>query len=179
VTDENRAQLVSAHLEDYREISCERIGDKTPIGEYLQLVCDSHDVPHGETTSLDINNTNDYEAAPTRFVSGWKWLCVNKQGRLVVDNTGNQDSPLTAASTSGKQPILGLLAWEHVYYLTYENRGPEYIAAFYYVCFTTSSTGLKWRADMRRRVLDRCRYTSENRCATGHNATVVLYRLSA
>jgi len=73
------------------------------------------------------------KAALTRFGSGWAWLCVDKQGRLVVDNTGNQDSPLMAGLMSGNQPILGLDVWEHAYYLKYENRRPEYIAAFYNV----------------------------------------------
>jgi Fe-Mn family superoxide dismutase len=77
------------------------------------------------------------KAALTRFGSGWAWLCVDKQGRLAVENTGNQDSPLMAGSSSGNQsgnhPILGLDVWEHAYYLKYENRRPEYIAAFYNV----------------------------------------------
>jgi Iron/manganese superoxide dismutases, C-terminal domain len=65
--------------------------------------------------------------------SGWAWLCADKKGHLVVENTGNQDSPLMAGLMSGIQPILGLDAWEHAHYLKYENRGPEYIAAFYNV----------------------------------------------
>jgi superoxide dismutase, Fe-Mn family len=73
------------------------------------------------------------KAALTRFGSGWAWLCVDKQGRLVVENTGNQDSPLMAGLMSGNHPILGLDVWEHAYYLKYENRRPEYIAAFYNV----------------------------------------------
>jgi Fe-Mn family superoxide dismutase len=73
------------------------------------------------------------KAALTRFGSGWAWLCVDKQGRLVVEHTGNQDSPLMAGLMSGNQPILGLDVWEHAYYLKYENRRPEYIAAFYNV----------------------------------------------
>ena len=73
------------------------------------------------------------KAALTRFGSGWAWLCVDKQGHLVVENTGNQDSPLMAGLMLGNQPILGLDVWEHAYYLKYENRRPEYIAAFYNV----------------------------------------------
>jgi Fe-Mn family superoxide dismutase len=69
----------------------------------------------------------------TRFGSGWAWLCVNREGNLPVENTGNQDSPLMTGPMSGSTPILGLDVWEHAYYLKYENRRPEYIAAFYNV----------------------------------------------
>lgn len=69
------------------------------------------------------------KAALTRFGSGWAWLTVNPQGKLQVESTGNQDSPLM----QGNQPILGLDVWEHAYYLHYQNRRPEYIAAFYNV----------------------------------------------
>ena len=73
------------------------------------------------------------QAALTRFGSGWAWLCVNKAGQLVVENTGNQDSPLMAGLMTGHTPVLGLDVWEHAYYLQYQNRRPEYIAAFYNV----------------------------------------------
>ncbi|MFM0326756.1 superoxide dismutase [Caballeronia glebae] len=73
------------------------------------------------------------KAALTRFGSGWAWLGVDAQGRLAVESTGNQDSPLMAGIASGNTPILGLDVWEHAYYLKYENRRPEYIAAFFNV----------------------------------------------
>lgn len=73
------------------------------------------------------------KAALTRFGSGWAWLSVDQQGKLVVESTGNQDSPLMAGLMSGNTPILGLDVWEHAYYLKYQNRRPEYIAAFYNV----------------------------------------------
>lgn len=73
------------------------------------------------------------KAALTRFGSGWAWLSVDRQGRLVVESSGNQDSPLMTGIASGNTPILGLDVWEHAYYLKYENRRPEYIAAFYNV----------------------------------------------
>lgn len=73
------------------------------------------------------------KAALTRFGSGWAWLSVDAQGKLVVESTGNQDSPLMAGPMSGNTPILGLDVWEHAYYLKYQNRRPEYIAAFYNV----------------------------------------------
>ncbi|WP_310633589.1 MULTISPECIES: superoxide dismutase [unclassified Paraburkholderia] len=73
------------------------------------------------------------KAALTRFGSGWAWLSVNGAGKLVVESTGNQDSPLMAGLMSGNTPILGLDVWEHAYYLKYQNRRPEYIGAFYNV----------------------------------------------
>ena len=69
------------------------------------------------------------QAALTRFGSGWAWLSVTPQRKLVVESSGNQDSPLMLGNT----PILGLDVWEHAYYLLYQNRRPEYIAAFYNV----------------------------------------------
>ncbi|WP_236207776.1 superoxide dismutase [Pseudomonas tohonis] len=69
------------------------------------------------------------KAALTRFGSGWAWLSVAPGKRLVVESSGNQDSPLM----SGHVPILGLDVWEHAYYLRYQNRRPEYIGAFYNV----------------------------------------------
>lgn len=73
------------------------------------------------------------KAALTRFGSGWAWLTVDRQGKLAIESTGNQDSPLMKGIASGNTPILGLDVWEHAYYLKYENRRPEYIAAFYNV----------------------------------------------
>jgi Fe-Mn family superoxide dismutase len=65
-------------------------------------------------------------AAATRFGSGWAWLSI-QNGQLVVSSTPNQDSPLM----DGHSPILGLDVWEHAYYLNYQNRRPDYIAAFW------------------------------------------------
>ncbi|MHC4549772.1 MAG: superoxide dismutase [Planctomycetota bacterium] len=67
-------------------------------------------------------------AAATRFGSGWAWL-VKHDGGLEVLSTPNQDSPLM----EGKTPILGLDVWEHAYYLKYQNRRPEYVAAWWSV----------------------------------------------
>lgn len=69
------------------------------------------------------------KAAVSRFGSGWAWLSVTPEKKLVVEHTGNQDSPLM----NGNTPILGLDVWEHAYYLRYQNRRPEYINAFYQV----------------------------------------------
>lgn len=73
------------------------------------------------------------KAALTRFGSGWAWLTVTPAGKLAVESSGNQDSPLMRGIGSGNVPILGLDVWEHAYYLKYQNRRPEYIAAFYNV----------------------------------------------
>jgi len=69
------------------------------------------------------------KAALTRFGSGWAWLSVTPEKKLVVESTGNQDSPLMTGNT----PILGLDVWEHAYYLRYQNRRPDYIGAFFNV----------------------------------------------
>lgn len=73
------------------------------------------------------------QAALTRFGSGWAWLVANAQGQLAVESSANQDSPLMTGIGSGHTPILGLDVWEHAYYLQYQNRRPEYIAAFFHV----------------------------------------------
>jgi Fe-Mn family superoxide dismutase len=67
-------------------------------------------------------------AAKGRFGSGWAWLSVSG-GKLIVESTANQDSPLM----EGRTPILGLDVWEHAYYLNYQNRRPDYVEAFFNV----------------------------------------------
>ena len=69
------------------------------------------------------------QAALSRFGSGWAWLVVDQSGKLQVVSSANQDSPLM----EGLVPILGLDVWEHAYYLKYQNKRPDYIAAFYKV----------------------------------------------
>ena len=73
-------------------------------------------------------------AAGTRFGSGWAWLVVDG-GSLKVGSTANQDNPLMGQSIAGLSgtPILGLDVWEHAYYLNYQNRRPDYVAAFWNV----------------------------------------------
>lgn len=68
-------------------------------------------------------------AAATRFGSGWAWLVVNKEGKLEVTSSANQDNPIL----EGKTAILGLDVWEHAYYLNYQNRRPDYIKEFFRV----------------------------------------------
>jgi Fe-Mn family superoxide dismutase len=69
------------------------------------------------------------KAAVTRFGSGWGWLSLEKSGKLVVESTPNQDNPYMA----GKTPIMGVDVWEHAYYLKYQNRRPDYVAAWWNV----------------------------------------------
>ena len=67
------------------------------------------------------------KAAVTRFGSGWAWLVAGKGGKLAITSTPNQDSPIS----DGLVPLLGLDVWEHAYYLKYQNRRPEYVAAWW------------------------------------------------
>ena len=71
-------------------------------------------------------------AATTRFGSGWAWLIV-KDGKLEVSSTPNQDNPLMDVAEVKGTPVLGCDVWEHAYYLKYQNRRPEYLAAFWNV----------------------------------------------
>ncbi len=72
-------------------------------------------------------------AGATRFGSGWAWLCIQSDGKLCVCSTPNQDNPLMDVADCKGTPILGMDVWEHAYYLHYQNRRPDYIAAFFNV----------------------------------------------
>ena len=82
--------------------------------------------------SFEEFKSNFSSAAGTRFGSGWAWLCVDLNGGLEVCSTANQDNPLMPGEC-GKTPILALDVWEHAYYLNYQNRRPDYVAAFFNV----------------------------------------------
>lgn len=79
--------------------------------------------------SFDNFKTQFAAAGVGRFGSGWAWLVVAPDGTLSISSTPNQDSPVM----EGKKPVLGLDVWEHAYYLKYQNRRPDYIAAFWNV----------------------------------------------
>jgi superoxide dismutase, Fe-Mn family len=93
--------------------------------------------PRGEIASAIKADLGGYEkfkedlskAAISRFGSGWGWLSLNADGRLMIESTPNQDSPLM----DGHTPLLGIDVWEHAYYLNYQNRRPDYVAAFFNV----------------------------------------------
>lgn len=90
----------------------------------------------GERIDRDLGGFDAFKekfanAAKGRFGSGWAWLTVDGEGKLAVEDTANQDSPLMKSIGSGNTPILGLDVWEHAYYLKFQNRRPDYISAFF------------------------------------------------
>lgn len=97
-------------------------GGGEPTGELAEAILQ-------DLGGLDAFKQAFTQAALSRFGSGWAWLVVDKEGKLQVESSANQDSPLML----GHAPILGLDVWEHAYYLKYQNKRPDYIAAFYKV----------------------------------------------
>lgn len=93
-----------------------------PVGELAQAI----DKELGGFAKFKEDFT---KAATGIFGSGWAWLSVNDQKKLLIESTPNQDTPLMA----GRVPILGLDVWEHAYYLKYQNRRPDYVGAFFNV----------------------------------------------
>ena len=100
-------------------------GGGTPTGE----LADAINTAFGNFDEFKALFSN---AAGTRFGSGWAWLCV-KNGKLEICSSANQDNPLMPGIGCGGAPILGLDVWEHAYYLNYQNRRPDYVAAFFNV----------------------------------------------
>jgi superoxide dismutase, Fe-Mn family len=82
--------------------------------------------------SLDAFKEKFANAGMTRFGSGWAWLLV-KDGKLEISSTPNQDNPLMDVAEVKGTPILGVDVWEHAYYLHYQNRRADYLAAFWNV----------------------------------------------
>lgn len=83
--------------------------------------------------SVDEMKTQFNAAAAGRFGSGWAWLGMKSDGNLGICSTPNQDNPLMGLADTKMTPVLGLDVWEHAYYLKYQNRRPEYIAAWWNV----------------------------------------------
>lgn len=81
--------------------------------------------------SFDEFKTKFAAAATTRFGSGWAWLIKDASGKLAITSTPNQDNPLMDVAEVKGTPIIGLDVWEHAYYLNYQNRRPDYIAAWW------------------------------------------------
>lgn len=102
-------------------------GTKTePSGTLLEQI-------NADFGSVDALVTQLSEAGAKQFGSGWAWLVVNKDGKLQVGSTANQDNPLMPNMSISGIPILGIDVWEHAYYLNYQNQRPKYIEAFFAV----------------------------------------------
>ncbi|QCX52983.1 superoxide dismutase [Elizabethkingia sp. JS20170427COW] len=98
-------------------------GSKEPVGKVKEAI---DNYGGFEKFKEDFSN-----AAKTRFGSGWAWLVKNSDGSVSVGSTPNQDAPIMADAPIKGTPILGLDVWEHAYYLKYQNRRPDYVAAFF------------------------------------------------
>ena len=101
-------------------------GGGSPSGELANAI-------NAAFGSFDVFKEKFSSAAGSRFGSGWAWLCVHKGGELEICSTPNQDNPLMPNTGCGGHPILNLDVWEHAYYLNYQNRRPDYVAAFFNV----------------------------------------------
>ena len=97
-------------------------GASQPAGRLLDAI-------NGSFGSVDAFKEQFAKAAMGRFGSGWAWLLQAADGKLAIDSTANQDSPLM----DGKWPVFGLDVWEHAYYLKYQNRRADYVGAWWSV----------------------------------------------
>jgi Fe-Mn family superoxide dismutase len=97
-------------------------GGGSPTGELAKAI-------DAELGGFEKTKEELIKAGTTRFGSGWAWLSVDKAGRLIIGSTPNQDNPWM----EGNEPILGIDVWEHAYYLKYQNRRPDYLAAIWNV----------------------------------------------
>jgi superoxide dismutase, Fe-Mn family len=97
-------------------------GAKEPAGELANAINSSFG-------NLAAFKEQFAKACVGRFGSGWGWLTADRSGKLAIESTPNQDTPLM----SGKTPVLGCDVWEHAYYLKYQNRRPDYVAAWWNV----------------------------------------------
>ena len=98
-------------------------GSKTPSGDLKAAIEKSFG-------SIELFKEEFAKAAATRFGSGWAWL-IKVEDSLVVSSSPNQDNPLMSVAEVKGTPILGIDVWEHAYYLNYQNRRPDYVAAFW------------------------------------------------
>ncbi|OGV96973.1 superoxide dismutase [Microgenomates group bacterium RBG_16_45_19] len=108
--------------------------DLTPTSDLLQAL-------HTAFGSFDQFKQQFSDAAATHFGSGWAWLALDASQTLKIYSLPNQDSPLS----QGHQPLFGLDVWEHAYYLKYQNRRPDYIAAIWH-CLNWPEIGKRFQA---------------------------------
>lgn len=101
-------------------------GGGTPTGKLAEAI-------ESQLGGLEKFKTDFANAGMTRFGSGWAWLCVKADKTLCVCSTPNQDNPLMDIAECPGTPIMGMDVWEHAYYLHYQNRRADYIAAFWNV----------------------------------------------
>lgn len=101
-------------------------GGGAPEGDLAQAI-------NARFGSFDSFKNEFSTSAATRFGSGWAWLCKKGGGEVDVCSSPNQDNPVMPGIGCGGTPILGLDVWEHAYYLKYQNKRPDYIAAFWNV----------------------------------------------
>lgn len=101
-------------------------GPSAPTGRLLKAI-------EKDFNSVEAFKTQFTDAGKNRFGSGWAWLVKNKEGKLIVTSTPNQDNPLMDIAEVKGFPVMGLDVWEHAYYLKYQNKRPDYITAWWNV----------------------------------------------